>query len=151
MNASGLRMKFFTDGQVVYSHLRVPAHLCGWSNIVHGGVLSTILDEIMSWSAIYVLKRIALTQTMSVEFLKPVQVGCELRAEARVRETTAKNDVLTEGMIYDPRGDACARATASFKVFSPAVARRLRIADEGSIQWFERMFETQSKVVPTNP
>lgn len=141
VNPSGLQMKFFTDGQAVYSRVRVPEHLCGWSNIVHGGVLTTILDEIMSWSAIHILKRIALTRSMSVEFVKPVQVGSELRAEARVREANAKNDAITEGVIYGPRGDACARATANFKVFSPAVARRLGIADEASIRWFERIFE----------
>jgi uncharacterized protein (TIGR00369 family) len=134
-------MQFFTDGTAVYSQLQVPEHLCGWSNIVHGGVLTTILDEIMSWSAIHLLKRIALTRSMTVEFIKPVQVGSALRAEARVRAADGKNDAVTEGVIYDPRGDACARATANFKVFSPAVARRLRIADEASIQWFEGIFE----------
>lgn len=140
VNSSGLQMRFLTDGAAVYSQLTVPQHLCGWSNIVHGGVLATVLDEIMSWSAIHLLKRIALTRTMTVEFVKPVQVGSALRAEGRVRETDGKNDAITEGVIYDPRGDACARATANFKVFSPAVARRLGIADEASIQWFERIF-----------
>ena len=57
INPSGLRMRFFTDGKAVYSRLQVPAHLCGWSNIVHGGVLTTILDEIMSWAAIRLLQR----------------------------------------------------------------------------------------------
>jgi uncharacterized protein (TIGR00369 family) len=133
-------MKFLTDGELVYSRIEVPAHLCGWSNIVHGGVLTTILDEIMSWSAIHLLKRIALTRMLTVEFVKPVPVGRALRAEARVREADGKNDAITEGVIYDPRGDACARAMADFKVFSPAVARRLGIADEATIQWFERIF-----------
>jgi uncharacterized protein (TIGR00369 family) len=133
-------MQFFTDGQAVYSRVRVPEHLCGWSNIVHGGVLSTILDEIMSWSAIHLLKRIALTRTMSVEFIKPVQVGSDLEAQARVRETRGQNDAVTEGVIYDQKQEPCARATAAFKVFSPAVARRLRIADEATIRWFEQIF-----------
>jgi uncharacterized protein (TIGR00369 family) len=140
-------MKFFTDGQAVYSRVRVPEHLCGWSNIVHGGVLTTILDEIMSWAAIHILKRIALTRTMSVEFVKPVQVGSELRAEGRVRAVNGKNDAVTDGVIYDAKGDACARSTADFKVFSPAIARRLGIADEASIRWFERIFETAGGVV----
>jgi uncharacterized protein (TIGR00369 family) len=140
-NPSGLRMRFLTDGRAVYSQLRVPGHLCGWSHIVHGGVLSTILDEIMSWAAIRLLQRIALTQKMDVEFLKPVQVGAELQAEGRVRASGPRNDAFTEGVIYDGQGDACARATAVFKVFSPAVARRLGIADEASIRWFERIFE----------
>jgi hypothetical protein len=60
-----------------------------------------------------------------------------------VRETNTKNDALTEGLICDPAGEACARASAKFKVFSPAIARRLRIADEASIQWFEWLFETR--------
>jgi uncharacterized protein (TIGR00369 family) len=134
-------MRFYTDGESVYSQLRVPEHLCGWSNIVHGGILSTILDETMSWTAIHLLKRIALTRSMTLEFVKPMQIGDRLEARARLRETNGKNDAVTEGVIYDPSGDACARATAVFKVFSPAVARRLGIADEASIQWFEKIFE----------
>jgi uncharacterized protein (TIGR00369 family) len=134
-------MRFYTDGESVYSQLRVPEHLCGWSNIVHGGILSTILDETMSWTAIHLLKRIALTRSMTLEFVKPMQIGDRLEARARLRETNGKNDAVTEGVIYDPIGDACARATAVFKVFSPAVARRLGIADEASIQWFEKIFE----------
>ena len=140
VNPSGLQMRFFTDGSAVYSRVKVPEHLCGWSNIVHGGVLTTILDEVMSWSAITLLKRIALTQGIAVEFIKPVQVGGELKAEGRVRETGGKNDAVTEGVLYDASGEPCARASATFKVFSPAVARRLAIADEASIAWFERIF-----------
>jgi uncharacterized protein (TIGR00369 family) len=132
-------MRFFTDGRAVYSRVKVPEHLCGWSHIVHGGVLTTILDEVMSWSAITLLKRIALTRGIAVEFIKPVQVGGELRAEGRVRES-GKNDAVTEGVLYDASGEPCARASATFKVFSPAVARRLAIADEASIAWFERIF-----------
>jgi uncharacterized protein (TIGR00369 family) len=139
-NPSGLRMRFLTDGEAVYSRLKVPEHLCGWSNIVHGGVLTTILDEVMSWSAITLLKRIALTQGITVEFIKPVHVGSELKAEGRVRETGGKNDAVVEGVLYDASGEPCARASATFKVFSPAVARRLAIADETSIAWFERIF-----------
>jgi uncharacterized protein (TIGR00369 family) len=132
-------MRFFTDGRAVYSRVKVPEHLCGWSNIVHGGVLTTILDEVMSWSAITLLKRIALTRGIAVEFIKPVQMGGELKAEGRVRESR-KNDAVTEGVLYDASGEPCARASATFKVFSPAVARRLAIADEASIAWFERIF-----------
>ena len=46
INAHGLQMKFYTDEESVFTWLSVPEHLCGWNNLVHGGVLSTILDEI---------------------------------------------------------------------------------------------------------
>jgi acyl-coenzyme A thioesterase PaaI-like protein len=143
MNPSGLRMRFFTDGRAVYSSVRVPEHLCGWSRIAHGGAITTILDEIMSWAAIHLLRRIALTQTMSIEFVKAVPVASLLHAEGRVLETNHRNDAVTAGTLTDAGGDICARATAKFKVFSPAVARRLRIADEDSIQFFERIFSAE--------
>jgi acyl-coenzyme A thioesterase PaaI-like protein len=50
--------------------LTVPEHLCGWSKMVHGGVVTTILDEIMSWSALYLLKKVIVTRTMTIEFIK---------------------------------------------------------------------------------
>jgi uncharacterized protein (TIGR00369 family) len=138
-------MKFFCDGEAVYAPLSVPEHLCGWSNIVHGGVLATILDETMSWTAIHLLKRIVLTQRMTIEFLKPVRVASALEARGRVRETNGKNDAVMEAVIADAAGDACARAAADFKVFSPAVARRLKIADEESIRWFEGIFSAEER------
>ena len=112
VNPSGLQMRFFTDGRAVYSRVKVPEHLCGWSNIVHGGVLTTILDEVMSWSAITLLKRIALTRGIAVEFIKPVQVGGELKAEGRVRETGGRT-------TPSPRGSSTTRAASLVPAQAP--------------------------------
>ena len=49
-------MTFYTNQTAVYSKITVPDHLCGWNNLVHGGVLTTIMDEIMSWATIYFAK-----------------------------------------------------------------------------------------------
>jgi uncharacterized protein (TIGR00369 family) len=140
VNTSGLQMTFFTNEKAVYSKVTVPKHLCGWNNLVHGGVLSTILDEIMSWSAIYLLKRVAMTKSMSVDFLKPVYVGNLLKAEGTVLDKKGKHEALMEGRIYNEDDVCCASATAKFAVFSPAVAKRLSITDDKSLKWFERIF-----------
>jgi uncharacterized protein (TIGR00369 family) len=136
VNPSGLQMKFFTDETTVFSRITIPEHLCGWSNLVHGGVLSTILDEIMGWAAIYLLKRFILTKSITVEFLKPVYMGGVLEAESKLLEVEGKHQATMEGVIFDAEGDVCARATADFAVFKPAVAKRLGIADERQLEWF---------------
>ncbi len=141
VNDHGLQMRFFTDDRAVYSRVMVPQHLCGWSQIVHGGVLFTILDEIMSWATMYLLKRITVTQSMQIEFLKPAIIGRELSARGGVVQTAGKHDVKAEGTLSGEDGDVYARAQADFKVFSPAVARRLGIADDTSLQWFAEAFE----------
>ncbi|MEE9497214.1 MAG: PaaI family thioesterase [Desulfobacterales bacterium] len=140
LNPSGLQMTFYTNETAVYSKVTVPEHLCGWNNLVHGGVLSTILDEIMSWATIYLLKQVPMTKSISVDFLKPVYVGNPLKAEGTVLDKKGKHEALMEGRIYNKDDVCCAKATGTFAVFSPAVAKRLRITDSESLKWFEQIF-----------
>ena len=98
------------------------------------------MDEIMSWAAIYLLKRVTMTKSISVDFLKPVYVGNPLKAEGTVLDTKGKHEALTEGRIYNKDEVCCAKATGTFAVFSPAVAKRLSITDSESLKWFERIF-----------
>jgi uncharacterized protein (TIGR00369 family) len=140
INPSGLQMKFYTNEVSVFSEVTVPNHLCGWNNLIHGGVLSTILDEVMSWAAIYLLKRITLTKSMTIDFLKPVYIGHPLKAEGKVLEIKGKHEAVMEGILSNSDGTICTRSTAHFAIFSPAVARRLGIANEEHLNWFERIY-----------
>ena len=60
MNDYGLKMTFESYGEMLRSFLTVKPQFRGWSNLVHGGILSTILDETMSWSAIHLMQRFIL-------------------------------------------------------------------------------------------
>ena len=97
-------------------------------------------DEIMSWAAIYLLKRITLTKSMTIDFLKPVYIDDALKAEGRVLELTGKHEAMMEGILLNSDGTICTRSTANFAIFSPAVAKRLGIADEEHLNWFERIY-----------
>lgn len=140
VNPSGLQMNFFADQDTVFSNVTIPDHLCGWSNIAHGGVLTTILDEIMSWTALHFLKRITMTKSMNIEFIKPVYIRNPLKAEGKVLEITGKHDAVMEGILYNDKGVACAKSTANFAIFSPKVAKRFGIADDTSLKFFANVF-----------
>lgn len=140
INPSGLQMKFYTRDSSVFSRLTVPDHLCGWDRLVHGGVISTILDEVMSWTGIYLLKQITMTKSMTVDFIKPVYINSELKAEGLVLEKTGKHEALLEGRLYNQEGTLCARSRATFVIFSPAVAKRLGIARKEHLEWFEEIY-----------
>jgi len=139
-NPSGLQMKFYTRDSMVFSRLTVPEHLCGWDRLVHGGVISTILDEIMSWTGIYMLKQITMTKSMTVDFIKPVYINNELKAEGKVLEKIGKHEALLEGSLYNDAGTLCARSKGNFVIFSPAVAKRLGIAQKEHLEWFEEIY-----------
>jgi uncharacterized protein (TIGR00369 family) len=142
-NLSGLQMKFYTRNSSVFSRLTVPEHLCGWDRLVHGGVISTILDEIMSWTGIYLLKRIIMTKSMTVNFMKPVYINAELKAEGKVLEKIGKHEASIEGSLYNEEETLCARSKANFVIFSPAVAKRLGIAAEEHLRWFEEIYNVK--------
>ena len=136
-NPSGLQMKFFTDNTSVFSWLKVPDHLIGWDNLVHGGILSTILDEIMSWSAIYLLKKMILTKSMTVDFIKPVYVGAELKVEGNVFEKQSDREAVMQGKIYNKEGVLCAKSKGIYVLLEPKVAKKLNLMSAEAIKDFE--------------
>ncbi len=139
-NPSGLQMTFYTDDSSVLTWVTVPDHLCGWGNLVHGGVTSTILDEVMGWTALHLLKRFTLTKSIQIEFLRPLYIGKPLKAEGKVFKITNKREAIMEGCIYDQTGKACAKATGIFGLFTADHIKKLRIMDEEMIDQLEQIF-----------
>ncbi len=139
-NDTGLKMRFYTDEKSVISWLEVPQHLCGWSNLIHGGVISTILDEIMSWSTLYLLKKVILTKSMNVRFLKPLFIGEKLRVEGRIRQLISEREALAEGFIYNEKNLLCANSTGKFALFTNESAKKLTFFDHSVFEEFKIIF-----------
>jgi uncharacterized protein (TIGR00369 family) len=97
--------------------LTVPAWFSGWRNMTHGGLLSTILDEIMAHACIGIggAADSAVTAEMTVRFLKPVLTGSVIRAVGKVSEIKGRI-VRTEGRLIDSEGNPAAEATARFLI-----------------------------------
>ena len=129
-------MKFYTDERLIISWVTVPSHLCGWNNLVHGGIISTLLDEVMGWTGIYLLKKILLTKTLTVDFSKAVFVDKELKVEGKVLHTDYKRQAIIEGSIYNTERELCAKATGTFTLISPAVAKKFGIMDDNALKNF---------------
>jgi len=140
-NAAGLKMRFSTNGEALFSTLTVPDHLCGWGTIVHGGVQTTILDEIMGWTALHLLKRVTLTKALSVEFLKPVHVNRPLHAIGRVRELTGAREARLEAELFNGDGKLCTRAMGTFGLFTMDAVKKLKILDEEVLKTVEHLVQ----------
>ena len=143
-NPSGLKMKFETNGEKIRSRIIVPEHMRGWNNIVHGGVLSTICDEIMSWAAIVLLKRFILTKNMNVRFLRSVEIGTRLTAQGFVKKQSSDRHAIMKAVITNPDGDIVADSRGEFILFTEEQFRPLNVADNDYIR---EMTETVFKFV----
>ncbi len=110
-NEAGLKMQFYIneDQDTVVSYVILPKHLCGWRNIAHGGVISTLLDEAMGWTSLVLLQKMILSKTLEVEFIKPVFIGEEIVVEGSVKEIQSDKKALMQSVIYNKEGEVCAR------------------------------------------
>ncbi len=135
-NSYGLQMKFYTNDEALFSKIIVPGHLCGWNNFVHGGIISTMLDEVMSWSAIYLLNRIILTKSMTVDFLKPIFIGDELTVKGTVQSRTSERESIMIGEIYNSNMELSAQSKGTFSLFTLDAVRKLNFLEDHLIDEF---------------
>lgn len=73
-NPIGLKLSFSDDGEVSRAHFVPREEHQGWTGIVHGGLIATLLDEAMAqWVWRRGIK--AVTAAMEIRFKKAVPVG----------------------------------------------------------------------------
>ena len=146
-NDHGMKMKFFGNDELIYSDITVPEHLLGWNGVVHGGILSTMLDEIMGWGAIYFLKKFILTKTMTVNYYKPVLIGETLHVEGRIREHNSDKEVTMGGKIFNSKNELCATSTGIFALLETDKIRKMGIMKEKDLDDFEAIMNFNEKGV----
>jgi uncharacterized protein (TIGR00369 family) len=95
----------------------LPPRFGGWSEIAHGGIVVTLLDEAMAHAAIGAGVR-AVTARIEVRFRKAVPIGDPLVVEGTVRRTRGR--VLEiEGTLVGEDGTLFADSRARFVAERP--------------------------------
>jgi len=73
-NPIGLHLRFAADGDTVRASFIPSSDHQGFGNIVHGGIIATILDEAMAWATAHA-GFWAMTGEMRVRFRRPLNIG----------------------------------------------------------------------------
>jgi uncharacterized protein (TIGR00369 family) len=125
LNISGLQLELHAADDRCWTELVLPDRFQGWEGIAHGGILCTILDEVMGWALID-RDMWGVTARLNVEFKRPVPIGRPIRAEARV-VSVRRRLIEAEGVILDRAdGGLLARSQGTFVGASPAKKEELK-------------------------
>ena len=143
INPNGLGMEFYAMDNAIASWIVVGEQYCGWHGVVHGGIIAAMLDEIMGRGAFYLLKRLVMTKSIVLDFLKPVATGKEIRVEGRVRDGADERNAVMEGVLYNHQGQPAARATGHFKLFSVETLRRQGGMDDINLLAIENLIQNR--------
>jgi len=115
-NPIGLKLIFTREGKGVRTEFTPGELHQGWSGVVHGGIISCILDEAMSYAALYAGVN-SLTARMQTRFKRPLQTDESLVITARVTKQTRKL-IETEAEMHLADGTPVADSTATMFIAS---------------------------------
>jgi acyl-coenzyme A thioesterase PaaI-like protein len=89
---------------------------CGFEGVMHGGVLTGLLDECVGWAVALRNRTICFTGELTVRFLKPVPVDLEvqIRGKCSDDEAEGKKYLTGVGEIVDSDGSVYATCKAKF-------------------------------------
>ncbi len=100
---------------------------------MHGGILATILDETMSWTAIHLTSHFILTRDINISFKKPIFIGSQLTATGEVIEKSGKKALL-KAQIRDENDTLCCFGKGEFALFTKPEFGRLKIIPEDFLE-----------------
>jgi acyl-coenzyme A thioesterase PaaI-like protein len=114
-NPKGMHLSFHKRGEEVYSRFSLPEHYQGYTGVIHGGVISLILDEAMAHLQGYSER--FLTAKITVRFFSPLRAGEEVEVKAVVKESRKRFKVTTAEMRKVADGAKVAFAQAIMFVY----------------------------------
>lgn len=122
-NPAGLKMTFTEDGDEVISRWAPPVGMQGYTNVLHGGIQATLLDEIASWLVYLKLQTAGVTSSMSIKYRHPVFINQEeILIKARLKERKSKLAEI-ETFLFDSNGKLCTEAVVHYFIFTENIAK----------------------------
>ena len=139
-NASGLKLRFETDGQVVLARFVPREDHIGFKGTNHGGIIATVLDEIMVWACAVATKRFGYCAELNVRFASPLRPGQEVFASAELTSNRRNKIFEAKSELRDAGGTVLASATGKYlPIKESEVAAMLTDLRNGAVDLFSPM------------
>lgn len=118
LNDAGLHLELHAGPEGCWTELTLEPRFQGWDDVAHGGIVTTLLDEVMAWSVIG-RDTWGVTARLNVAFRRPVPIGQPLRAEGWVTKDRRRT-FHTAGRVLAVRtGEVLATADGVFMAAPP--------------------------------
>lgn len=131
LNEHGLQLTFHAHERGGVEATFIPAsRFEGYDGMIHGGVISTVLDEVMAWS-LYRQETWAVTGELTVRYRSPIRIGERTRAIGWMTGRRRRRIEMAGEIVREEDGTVLATASAIFLAVpeSQADAWRQRYLD----------------------
>jgi acyl-coenzyme A thioesterase PaaI-like protein len=134
-NPFGLKLRFETDGRLVRGTFTPRPEHNGFKGVVHGGMIATVLDEIMAWACAVQTRRFAFCAELNVRFLHPMSPGCECVVTGELVANRKDRIYDAKAAVHNADGLALAEATGKYLPLKAADASSMATDFVGDASW----------------
>lgn len=112
-NPLGIQLPLYQIGEHMYTRFKCLPNHVGWDNVIHGGIIALICDDILGKHVLSISKSFCMTRNLNIKYLKPTysKVGHIFKTTI-IRK--GRTTVWIKVDIYNEQGDLCAYADADF-------------------------------------
>lgn len=112
-NEQGMKARNYVHDDLVELPFTAPHSFAGWRTVVHGGLVATVMDEVMTWAALVGSRKPCYSAEFTVRLIKPLRPGTECVAEGRM--TRGRGRIFhTEAVLKDTDQEVYARAEGRY-------------------------------------
>lgn len=124
-NPFGLHMEFYEDGDYIVSYWQPERNYQGWVDTMHGGVLSTLIDETCGWVVTRKMRTSGFTTSLNVKFRKAVSTN-EPRLTIRANIVKQMRNILfIHAEILNSEGELCVEGETTYFLMNQEKAREM--------------------------
>jgi uncharacterized protein (TIGR00369 family) len=122
-NDFGLHLEFWEDGDDVVSYWTPRVVLQSYPKVVHGGIQTTLMDEIAGWVVYVKCGTVGLTADLKVKFKRPLLIDQgDVTIRARLTERNKRLATISASLA-NSQGKVCAEAELRYFLLSDQEAR----------------------------
>lgn len=96
----------------------------GYPEVLHGGILATLLDEAMGWAITVQTGRMLQTWELSIRYHRPLPPGKAFRVVAEMAEDRGRYQV-SRGRVEDAQGEVYAKGEGKYRPIPEADERKV--------------------------
>lgn len=124
-NPIGLHLNFYEEGDQVVADWQPTINYQGFVNILHGGIMSTLIDEIASWVIFVKIKTGGFTSNMSLRYKHHVRTDeGQVHLTAKIANTR-RNLIDVEVKLFDCHETLCVEGLVTYFTYSREKSQEL--------------------------
>jgi acyl-coenzyme A thioesterase PaaI-like protein len=121
-NPIGLRARSWIVDDAIELEFTPSERLAGWNGVTHGGLVATVLDEVMTWAAIIHSDRACFAADFNVRLRRPLPPETSVVAQARA-DRSRRGIVFTTSSMESADGALFATAEGRYMAIPEAELR----------------------------